>query len=524
MTYEMFLLLGGEMVLATVAVVIYMGGAFTIARRPWSWVALAGILVAAAVVMASPHAAASGRLVPGDSLAQFVRWAAMGFGALLVLAGSRNLRVPATPEYLGSLLLAVVGLMLSAGAGDLVLVFVGLETISIPTYIMLYLGPRDLASNEATTKYFFLSILASAILLYGLSFLYGLAGSTDLGVIHQRLAALAGGPSDGLAKIALVLILGGLSFKIAAVPFHFYAPDVYQGTTSANAGLLSVLPKAAGLAVLVRLLAAMMPVVQPYAWALLAAIAVLTMTVANVTALWQTNLRRLLAYSSVAHAGTMLIGLAVYAASPGIGVYWDGIAALLVYLIVYAVATIGAFAALACLGSPGRQVESVHELAGLAWTGGIGRPLLAWSIAVCMFSLAGIPPLAGFWGKLAVFASALGLARGPSGPWFIALAVIGVVNSAIAAAYYLRVVAVMFFRPSTAVAQRPHDGEPLVAALACAALALAIGIYPGPWLREADRASRRIAGRSEAAVESVDTATLDRASSEHALTLQARRP
>jgi NADH-quinone oxidoreductase subunit N len=267
----------------------------------------------------------------------------------------------------------------------------------------------------------------------------------------------------------------------------------------ANAGLLSVLPKAAGLAVLVRLLAAMLPLVQAYAWVVVATIAVLTMTVANVTALWQTNLRRLLAYSSVAHAGTMLLGLAVYAAAPGAGGSWDGIAALLVYLVVYAVATIGAFAAFACLGPRGRQIETIQELAGLAWSGGVARPLLAWSVALCLFSLAGIPPLAGFWGKLAVFASALGLAKGPNGPWFITLAVIGVLNSAVAAAYYLRVVGAMFFRVPAGLAERRHDAGPLAAALACGLLALAIGVYPGPWLRQADRAGRGILGRAAAA-------------------------
>ena len=263
------------------------------------------------------------------------------------------------------------------------------------------------------------------------------------------------------------------------------------------------------LAVLVRLLTATMPVVQSYAWIVIAALAVLTMTVANVTALWQDNVRRLLAYSSVAHAGTMLIGLAVYAASPGIEVYWDGIAAVLVYLVVYAVATIGAFAALACVGPRGRQLESIQELAGLAWSGGFTRRLLAWAIAISMFSLAGIPPLAGFWGKLAVFASALGLAKEPLGLakeplglWFVALAAIGALNSAIAAAYYLRVVGVMFFRPPHGLPERPHDGAPLVAAFTCAVLALVIGVYPGPWLREADRASQRIFGRPAASVRS----------------------
>jgi NADH-quinone oxidoreductase subunit N len=200
-----------------------------------------------------------------------------------------------------------------------------------------------------------------------------------------------------------------------------------------------------------------------------------------------------LAYSSIAHAGYMLIGLSVYmaAASPTAGM-WDGVAALLLYLLVYAIATIGTFAALACLGRGPRQVDGVEELAGLAWTPGPLRPLLAWVIAVFMFSLAGIPPLAGFWGKLAVFASALGMEGDDPGVrnWFIALAVIGVLNAAVAAAYYLRIVGVMFFRvPLGTPRIQEGSGGALTAAVVCAVLAIVIGLSPGIWIHDATRAS-----------------------------------
>jgi NADH-quinone oxidoreductase subunit N len=379
--------------------------------------------------------------------------------------------------------------------------FVSLELVSIPTYILLYLGRRDAAGHEAAAKYFYLSVFASALLLYGFSFLYGAAGSMDLDVIRQRLESLreANDAFGAFARIALALILAGLGFRIAAVPFHFYAPDVYQGTTHQNAALLSVLPKIVGLAALVRVVAVAMPGVQSYAWPAVLVLSVLTMTLGNVVALWQDSMRRLLAYSSIAHAGYLLIGLAVFMASaPAGGAAWDGVAAMLFYLLVYAVATIGAFAALAVFGTRERQIDEIDQLTGLAWTPGTLRRITAWVLAISLLSLTGIPPLAGFWGKLAVFASSLSVGRAAAveaGPWFVALAVIGVVNSAIAAAYYLRVVGVMFFRtPAEPPPIRHRAGGPIAAALGCAVLTVVlIGLYPGPWIGWADHSSPRIA-------------------------------
>ncbi|KKK62458.1 hypothetical protein LCGC14_3004130, partial [marine sediment metagenome] len=358
-----------ECVLIAVAVAIYVAGAFVEAPKRWSWIAVAGILAAAvALALQGGPSVVDGPLT-GDSLAYFARWMALAFGALLVLLASRPLATPGTPEYVGSLLLAIAGLMLVGGASELVLLFLGLELISIPTYILLYLGRRDSAnqdpasqdsaSQESAAKYFYLSILASAMLLYGFSFFYGTTGSTDLAAVHG-----AGDVSAGFAdltKVVLVLIIAGLGFKIAAVPFHFYAPDVYQGTTHANAAMLSVLPKAAGFVALVRLVVVAMPGMESYSWRIALVLSVATMTFGNVVALWQDNLRRLLAYSSIAHAGYMLIGLAVAAASNATGVPagLDGVGALLFYLCVYTAATIGTFAVLDYLGRRDAPVEAV---------------------------------------------------------------------------------------------------------------------------------------------------------------------
>jgi len=480
-------LLTPEIVLVTASVAIFVAGAFLQGRATWCFGAAGALLLAAlGLDNSSPCEVVSGGGLSIDKLAVFARWTALAVGMLLVLlAWRRN----TTSEYVGALLLAVAGLSLVVGSSDLVLLFLGLELISIPTYILLYLDRHDAAGQEATLKYFFLSLLASAFLLYGFSFLYGVGGSTDLRLIAAGVAeSNAGGFSD-LAKIALVLIVAALGFKISAVPFHFYAPDVYQGTSHANAALLSVLPKIAGMVVLLRVLLAM-PGVEHAAWIVTVALAVVTMTVGNVMALWQNNIRRLLAYSSIAHAGYLLIGLAVaLAAAGGATNRWGngiGVSAILFYLAVYAVATIGAFAALAYLGSPKRQVDGVDELAGLGRT----RPWPAVVLAVCMFSLAGIPPLAGFWGKLTLFAGALGVQPTPDhsvGLWldghlqagFVVLAVVGMLNAAVAAAYYLRVVATMYFRAPLGTPKAEGGAGPWVTMTLCAVLVLAVGFLPG---------------------------------------------
>lgn len=489
MSAETCWFLSAEIVLVAVAVAVYLGGTFVELRQSWSWVAGAGLLGAALLLALAPATSRPGSVV-FDPLALYVRWLALGAGALLVLASVRGEKL-GTPEYVGSLLLVLAGLMLVAGAGDLVLLFVSLELISIPTYILLYLGRRDTQNQEAAAKYFFLSVLASAILLYGFAFLFGATGATNLEGIRRVFAAAALRPDAppgplGLGRLALLLIFAGLSFKAAAVPFHFYAPDVYQGTTHANAALLSVVPKAAALVALVRLVAVALPGLEGTGWRVAAALALLSMTVGNVLALWQDNLRRLLAYSSVAHAGYLLIALAVAVAAPRTVAGESGLGALLFYLVVYAAATIGAFAAFDCLGRRGQPITTMDELAGLGET----RPLAAAMIAVFMFSLAGVPPLAGFWGKLGIFASALRVDNFDPADnlraWFIGLAVAGLLNAALAAAYYLRVVAVMYFRTPLATPQWRR--LPAAAGL-CAVLVLGIGLYPGLLWRAAASAS-----------------------------------
>lgn len=491
-------LLFPEIILIAMATFIFLAGAFRPHQVWWPtlgvityvvtlFAALLGIEWQLWEKLVTENVAASGPLSL-DYLGQIFRPLVLILGILLSLVMSRSAPKGLASEHAGTLMLAIAGLMLAARANDLVLLFVGLELISIPTYVLLFLGRRDRASGEATVKYFFLSLLSSGLLLYGFSFLYGMAGTTTLSGnaaelgIREVLASLRANSADApslwsFAPIAVILIFAGLGFKLTAVPFHFYAPDVYQGTTPGNAALLAVLPKVAGVAAMVRLLVVVFPSYS-VAWQLATIVSILTMTLGNISALWQKNVRRLLAYSSIAHSGYLLIGIAVSLAAENDALRAEGLSATLFYLAAYAVASIGAFAALTYLGESGRSIEGIDQLAGLGKT----HPLCAGTLAISMFSFAGIPIFAGFWGKFALFSSSLDLAtnvaNGPLRAWFLTLAVVGAVNAAIGAAYYLRIVGAMFFQAPGKVAIPAGSIGPLAAMVTCAVLAVGIGVVP----------------------------------------------
>ncbi len=437
------------------------------------------------------HATTSGPITV-DWFAALLRYFILAAGLVFVLIASRWSELGEASEFMGSLLMILAGLMLASAANDLVLIFVGLELISIPTYVILYIG-RGTNLLESGTKYFFLSVLSSALMLYGFSFLYGVGGSTSLGEIGLALGGADAARMLPFARLALILIFAGLAFRLTAVPFHFYAPDVYQGTTNPNAGLLAVVPKIAALAVLVRIAFVAMPGLEQLGWQLTLAVAMVTMTLGNLLALWQSNVRRLMAYSSIAHAGYMLIGLSVGFAIAGGATgaeNFDGVGATLFYLLVYAAATAGTFAVLTYLSSDRRPINTVDELAGLS----SHYPKTAAALAVFMFSLTGLPPLAGFWGKFTLFTGALGVDAKQVEtenlwPWFVALAIVGVVNAAISAGYYLRIVGVMYFRPSLSVPEARGGSGPAWATAVCALVVLGIGCYPGPLVESAKRAA-----------------------------------
>jgi len=481
--------LAPEIVLIAAATWIYIAGAFPATRKGTSWFALGALAVTLICVLKQDGAlnlfdgakatVDSRSPVTVDLWGHMIRWLVLLTGFLLLALSWRS-GPDESPEYTGSLLLTLAGLMLVAVAQELVLLFVGLELISIPTYVLLFLGRRDGPAQEAGAKYFYLSILSSALLLFGFSYLYGVAGSTHLNALKAALAdPETAGKMAWFAKIGVALVFLGLGFRLTVVPLQFYAPDVYQGTSHPNAGFLATLPKLAGIAGLVRIVGAVLPsaALQHLAWQLCVVLALATMTYGNILALWQDQLRRMMAYSSIAHGGYLLIGLAVgFASSAAGGSVWvDGFSACLLYSAVYVLGTLGVFAALAYLGRRGQEVERIDEIAGLAKS----FPGVAAAMALCLFSLTGIPPLAGFWGKFALFSGAISVdVPAPGRTWFIVLAVVGVLNAAISAGYYLRVIAALYFRPALSKPAGQGTFGSYLCLVFCSVLVVAIGLMP----------------------------------------------
>ena len=347
----------------------------------WFWFGSASAALPGSAAMAIPSSLLSGpfRL---DGLTWFVRGFTLISGVVLVLLCWNQFAEDESGECHACLLLILAGVNLVAAANDLVVLFLALELVSIPTYVLLYLLRRDLAGHEAVLKYFLLSVFSSALLMYGFSLLYGATGTTNLESVRVGLGSPSAAALPLLTAVALVAVIAGVGFRVTAVPFHFYAPDVFQGTHAVGAALLSIVPKLAGFTVLLRLLgvlplaaavapqvAALPDVLAPILWWL----AVLTMCVGNVLALLQKNVQRLLAYSSIAHGGYMLVGLAL---GPGSGSVAHGIPALLFYLVVYGFMTVGAFSILIAVG--GRQRRSKRWT--IWWGSGVGdrRPPCCW--------------------------------------------------------------------------------------------------------------------------------------------------
>jgi NADH-quinone oxidoreductase subunit N len=381
--------------------------------------------------------------------------------------------------------------------------------------------PRhDEAAQEAALKYFLLSIFSSGLLLFGFSYLYGLTGTTNISAILHTLNNAAAREVPVIASVALIMVVAGLGFRITAAPFHFYAPDVYQGAPTVGAALLAFVPKVAGFVALLRVLGFVMPVGEPARGGLIGMglseqvpilfwfLAVITMFLGNILALLQDNLKRLLAYSSVAHAGYMLIALASAPYLAGISNGPDGVVALLYYLVAYGVMTIGAFAVISYLSSPERPVENVDDLAGLSRS----HPGVAFLMAIFLFSLIGIPLTAGFNGKFLVFFGALNADQarlevfpGDQASLFTILAFLGVINAAIGAWYYLRLLGVMYLRNPLRPIEVPPNRPALVTLGLCALLTVGLSFPPGAnWLLQATRnavGSRPVASVLQVAVD-----------------------
>jgi NADH-quinone oxidoreductase subunit N len=386
---------------------------------------------------------------------------ATGLVLLLALDYARRRGAEAGEWYI-LLLFAATGMVLMATAGDLVTLFLGLETMSLSLYVLAGFLRHRPDAGEASMKYFLLGAFASAFLLYGIALIYGATGSTNLARVG---AAVAGGAGrDPLLMIGLGLLLVGFGFKISSVPFHLWASDVYQGAPTPVTALIATGSKAAAFAGLVRvLLAGFVPVGAAWGGALWG-LAVLSMTVGNVVAIAQRNLKRLLAYSSIAHVGYVLVGV-VAGGSLGYG-------SVLFYLLVYTFTTAGAFGVLLHLERNGEDATDVDDLAGLA-----GRhPVTALALSLFLLSLIGIPPLGGFVGKFYLFGAAVRSGH-------VWLAVLGVLNSAVAAYYYLRLIVYMYMRepgPAPVLLVRSLPGG-LALAVAAGGVVL-FGVLPAPFL------------------------------------------
>jgi NADH-quinone oxidoreductase subunit N len=467
-------------------------------RRSTGMISLVALVVAA--LLAEFSGGTAGLVFP---IATFAKIAIAGVGAALMLvvfelpdeagddpkAGQPfDAANTSRGEVFGFLLLSLVGAMLCAGADDLIWLFLALELTSLPTYVLVATSRQNIKAPEAGVKYFFLGAFAAAIFLYGFALIYTATGTTDLHQIHDIIA------QQGLTPLALtgmVLAVVGIAFKIAAVPMHSYVADVYQGAATPITTFLAFTPKIAGFLSLILLLSAVgWPLeAQTYVHhmvnapdqvlgtgaalsALLWILAAATMIIGNTLALMQDNVKRVLAYSSVAHTGYMLVGLV---AGPGPGSMQsgsfirNGVAAVLFYIVAYGVMNLGAFAVLGILKNQGEEAETFEDLHGLASR----RPALAAIMAICILSLTGIPPLIGFWGKLFIFGSAISAG-------YVVLTIIGVVNSAIGAYYYLRIIGSCYLHESTNASQAGNLPSRSFAAGVSAVVVVLLSIGTGP--------------------------------------------
>jgi NADH-quinone oxidoreductase subunit N len=510
---DSFQLIWPEAILIAAACVLYLGGTFRTSRNLWGTFALVALALAALAMAIRPPItslkAADLYAAPLvlDKLAFYTKVLALVSGAVLVIFSWNQAAEEWAAEFYGTLLVLIAGVGITGMANELVVLFLGLELISIPTYVLLYLARSDRPAQEAAVKYFLLSVFSSALLLFGFSYLYGLTGTTNVAALTAALAeasraAAWNSPASppALGLVAVVMVVAALGFRIAAVPFHFYAPDVYQGTTTGLAALLALMPKIAGFVALIRLLglihldgflsapretaAADGPVLGAQLPTLLWILAAVTMTLGNILALLQDNLKRLLAYSSVAHAGYMLIGLASAAVRHDAtsAAASAGLDAILFYLVAYGAMTVGAFAVIGSLHTPQHPVETVDDLSGLSRS----HPRTALLMALFLFSLIGIPMTAGFVGKWLVFWAALGIRNVSESSsidqarLFRILALIAALNAAVGGWYYLRIIAVMYLREPARRLSEVISRPALAAAVLCAAVTLFFGVYPGP--------------------------------------------
>jgi len=467
-----------ELFVALSAIILLLIGVFQGDghTRILSWFAVAVAAVALLLVAgtsAGPETAFGGAFI-ADAFARFAKALVLiGTALALMLSLSYVEREDMSRfEYPILFVFAMLGMMMMISANDLIALYVGLELQSLSLYVAAAFRRDSLRSTEAGLKYFVLGALSSGMLLYGASLVYGFSGTTSFEGIAR---AVAGGEGATGVLVGLVFLTAALAFKVSAVPFHMWTPDVYEGAPTSVTAFFAIAPKVAAMALLIRVLVDPFAAITAQWQQLVVLIAVLSMALGAFAAINQHNIKRLMAYSSIGNVGYMLVGLAAGTE--------DGVRGVLIYLAIYMVMTAGAFGCILCMRVHGRAVEELDDLKGLSRT----RPGLALALAVFMFSLAGIPPLAGFFAKLYVFLAAIQAG-------LYVLAVIGVLASVVAAFYYLRVVKLMYFdEPADTLDRVPGREVGLV--LAGTGLFTAFFfVLPSPVLNAAATAARSLFG------------------------------
>ncbi len=434
--------------------------------------AVAGLL--ATWYMAQYPGLAFSSMVKVDSFSVFFHVLVIGIAAVVILSSFEYMAVQRirAGEYYALILFGVVGMALMSSAVELVLIFIALEISSISTYILTGFRRNEASSSESSLKYFLLGSFATAFFLYGVALMFGATGSTNIDLISQKLRA---GPVELLVYMAMALMFVGLGFKVAAAPFHIWTPDVYEGAPAPIVGFMSTAPKAAAFAVLLRVV---FTINAPGRFGLLWVAAALSMTLGNVGALVQTNVKRLLAYSSIAHAGYLLMAFAMTSSEDSVG----GISAAMFYTAAYAAMNVGAFAVVSHFANAGERYVSLEDYEGLGRT----SPLLAATLTLFLLSLIGIPMTGGFFAKFYVFSAAVKA-------HLIWLTLIGVMNSAVGAYYYLRIIVVMYMREARK--EVPITPIPLGLGLALAISMLAtiyLGILPNRVLQYAQESAEEL--------------------------------
>jgi NADH-quinone oxidoreductase subunit N len=443
-------------------------------RDALAWVTLLvlGATMASLAPFTSTHVEVAHGLLAVDRFALFFKIVFLVAAAITVLMSVRYLAIEgASPgEYYFLILCATLGMMVMAGGIDLITIFIGLETMAVSFYILAGFIKPSQRSNEAAVKYFLLGAFSLGILLYGMSLMYGLSGTTNLRVMA---ATFAGQEKDPRLVLAVILMVAGVGFKIAAVPFHMWAPDVYEGAPTPITAFLSVGSTAASFAMLIRIFLEGLPSMNTDWRLLFEVLSIITMTVGNVAAVTQTNVKRMLAYSSIAHAGYVLMG--IVAGTP------RGITATLVYVMVYAFMQLGAFTVIVILRRQDVVGDELKDFSGL----NVRNPFAAFAMLLFMLSLGGIPPTAGFMGKFWLFGAAIDA-------HYYWLALIGVLNSAISLYYYVRIVVFMYLKKET-IGSTPTTSPTLAVVLGVAVAAtLVLGVYPQLLFQVADASARTL--------------------------------